>query len=146
MAAYQSVSRRRTRDVDASVDETIIVSCTKTISRSSNGLKKLRLEVVVNLSSQSSDENLEDVGERIVILVPHMRSNRRAIDYLSRMQHKKFQQPEFLGRELDWPPGPRHTLGFERNLEICNLDHPWDEGLASSAQGAEPGNELLKGK
>src|SRR5258707_1749671 len=79
VTTYQAVSWSRSRSAGGRIMLSI-ASETESVSGAAHGVNQFRLEAVVDLPAKSSDENLEHVGEWIMILVPHVRSDRRSID------------------------------------------------------------------
>src|SRR6266516_1600673 len=104
VAPYQIVrrSRSRMRRWIPSRDE--VASIAKAISGAAHGLDQLYRILVVDLSAQTPHQHLEYVREWVVVLVPDVCGNRSAIDDLTVMEHKKFQQREFFRRQLDRSP------------------------------------------
>jgi hypothetical protein len=52
------------------------------ITRASDRVDELRLEPVIDLAAQPAHQHIEDVGERVVIVVPDVSRDRGAIDDL----------------------------------------------------------------
>ena len=82
------------------------------------GVNELGVVAVVDLAAQTAHEHLEDVGERIVILVPDMRGDRGAIHDLVAMTHETFEKRKFLRGQLDVPSGAPDTMAAQVHLEV----------------------------
>src|SRR6266545_5697844 len=92
--AYHSVRRSRSRSRDCVMSG----SRPQPVARAADRRDQFGLEAVVDLGPQAAHEHLEHVGERIVIVVPDVRGDGRAIDYLSLVAREQLEQGEFLGR------------------------------------------------
>src|SRR5207247_7079585 len=96
---YHAVSRSRSR-----ASECISAgSRPEAIARAARRPDQLRLEAVVDLASQPPDEHLEQIRERIMVVVPHVRGNRGAIEHPPLVQHEQLQQGELLRAGGDGP-------------------------------------------
>ncbi len=146
VAAYQTVSRVRTRFTLLSLEATDPGLYAKPITRSSQGLKELRLEVVIDLPAQSPHEHFEHVGERIVVIVPHMRSDRSAIDDMPCVKCETFQKTEFLGGKLDFTSGAFDLLRADVDLEVCNRDNVPNRRCLPARECAKTSDQLAEGE
>src|SRR5689334_11426944 len=88
VAAYQMVRRKRMR-VSGCIGR---CSLAEPISRAAHRVDQPRREAVVDLAAQPPDEYLEHVGERVVVVVPHVRGDGRAIHHLALVLQEKFEQ------------------------------------------------------
>src|SRR3954447_23349815 len=122
VATYQIVSRSRslTRRWSPTRDE--LASVAEAISGSAYRLNQLDGKIVVDLPSQTPDQHFEDVGERIVILIPDVGGDCRAVDDLAGVQHEELQQGELLGGKLDLGAGAPHSLRVEVDLQIGDAE------------------------
>jgi len=89
-------------------------------------------------------EYLEHVGERVVVVVPDVRSDRRAIDDLTPMQHEKFEQREFLGGELDVQAAASDAPRREIHLEVRDVHDGRQERRPSPRECADACDQLAK--
>src|SRR4051812_34420702 len=94
VATYQIVSRRRSRTRRRMPSRDELASVAKAISGAPHRLNQLFGILVVDLATQPSHQHFEDVGERVVVLVPDVRRYRRAIDDLPMMENEEFEQRE----------------------------------------------------
>src|SRR2546429_3930149 len=69
--AYHSVSRTRSRSSDG-----IMSSRAQPIARAADRRDQLRLEAIIDLAAQPANQHLEHIGERIVVVVPHVDRDR----------------------------------------------------------------------
>ena len=120
VATYQIVrrSRSRMRRWIPSRDE--VASIAKTIPGAPHGLDQLDGVLIVDFATEPPHQHLEDVSERVVILVPDVRGDRGPVNDLSMMKHEKLQQGEFFRGQLDRIPGASHALRIEIDLEVGN--------------------------
>src|SRR5690242_16989531 len=78
-----------------------LISDSQSIPRPAQRVDQLHVEVVVDLSAKAPHEDFEDVREGIVVLIPHVRRDRGAIDDLVGVADEKLEQRELFRRELD---------------------------------------------
>ena len=71
-------------------------SCAEPVTGPAQCVNQLDVEPVVDLSAETPDEHLEHVGERIVVVVPHVRGDRRPIDDASAVTHQTLEEREFF--------------------------------------------------
>src|SRR6476660_2378015 len=71
------------------------------ITRTTKSVDQLGLETIVDLPAEATHENFQNVREWIVVLVPHVRSYRRAANHDPVVRREKLEQRELLCRELD---------------------------------------------
>jgi hypothetical protein len=119
-------------------------SITKTVSGASHRLDQLGWVVIVDLAAEAPDENFEDIGKRVVILVPDVRGNRGAIDDLTVMQDKELEEREFFRSQLDWFSTAPHTVPVEINLQVCNAHRLWQRRATTPSERAHPRQQLAK--
>src|SRR5712692_101066 len=112
--AYQSVRSSRSR-----------ASClmggasrAEPVARAAQGRDQLGLEAVVDLPPQSRYEHLQHVHERIVVVVPHVRRDRGAVEQPSLVQHEQLEQGELLRGEGDLPAAAAYLAGGDVHLEV----------------------------
>src|SRR5690349_24101865 len=119
MPTYQPVNRHRTR-VSGSL---ALISGTEPVTGAAQGGDQLRLEAVVDLSPQTPHEHLQQVGEGVVIVVPHVRGDRGAVQHLARVAYEQLEQRELLGAQAQRPPRAAHLPCDEGDLEGRRADH-----------------------
>src|SRR5438105_876816 len=68
VAVYQAVSRRRSA-VSGSAARIVAMLRAETVAGAANGVHELGLEAVVELPPDAAHEHLEDVGERVGVVV-----------------------------------------------------------------------------
>src|SRR3989449_8337523 len=92
---YHAVSRSRRR-----ASECISAgSRPEAIARAARRPDQLRFEAVVDLAPQPPDQHLEQVGKRIMVVVPYVSGEGAAIEHSSLVQHEQLQQGELLDRK-----------------------------------------------
>src|SRR6266566_4197232 len=139
---YHAVSRSRRR-----ASECISAgSRPEAIARAARRPDQLRLEAVVDLAPQPPDQHLEQVGKRIMVVVPHVRSNRGAIEHPPLVQHEQLQQGELLRAERDRPAAALHLAGAEVDLEVGNLMPGRRQGGPAARQRLDARQELPERK
>src|SRR2546423_3730330 len=146
VATYQNVRRRRRRTRRWMPPREESASVTKPVSGACHCLDELGWIVVVDLSPQSPNQHFQHVGEGVVVLIPNVGGDRRAIHYLSLVQDEKLQQREFLGSQLDGLAGTPHPLRIQIDLEVGNAECFRQGSATSSSQRPHPRQQLTEGK
>src|SRR6266496_4421929 len=118
--AYHSVSRSRSRSSDG-----VMNSRAKPVACAADRRDHLRLEAIVDLRPQAADQHIEQVRERIVIVVPDVRGDGGAIDDLPLMAREQLEQREFLRRQSDQTTSARGTPRW-------SSDHSDGEGIRAA--------------
>src|SRR6266487_4212931 len=140
---YHSVRRSRRR----SSGDVIERSWPEAIAGAAQRGDQLRLEAVVDLPAQAADQHLEDVAERVVVVVPDVRRDRGAIDHLSRASREQLEQREFLGRERDGAARPPDFTSREVHLEVGDApDGGCERERAPPGKRVETRDELVEGE
>jgi hypothetical protein len=73
-------------------------------------MEQLRLKIFVDLIPEMGDVDVDDIGRRIEVIVPHLLGNHRAGDDLPRVPHEEFKEGIFFGGELDFYFFPENTM------------------------------------
>src|SRR6202165_5985723 len=121
-------------------------SVTKPVSGASHCLNELRWKFIVDLSPQSSHQNLEHVRERVVVLIPDVSGDCRAIDDLSLVQDKKLEQRKLLCCELYGFAGATHPLRLQIDFQVGNAQRLGEWSAAPSSQRPHAREELTERK
>src|SRR3954462_4266799 len=101
VATYQTVRRNRSLTSRCIPGGDELASLTEAGSGTSHSLDQLVWEICVDLGGQPPDQHFQHAGERSGILIPDVRRDCGAIDDLAVVQHKKLEQRELLGGQLD---------------------------------------------
>src|SRR5262245_46424002 len=95
VAPYQAVSPSRSR---ASGRASLGA---KAVPHPAHGVDQRRLEAVIHLASQPPHQDLEHVGERVMVVVPHVRRDRGPSHDGAGVRDQHLEQCELLRRQLD---------------------------------------------
>src|SRR6266566_2050155 len=137
---YHAVSRSRRR-----ASECISAgSRPEAIARAARRPDQLRLEAVVDLAPQPPDQHLEQVGKRIMVVVPYVSGDGAAIEHPSLVQHEQLQQGELLRAERDRPATTLHLAAAEIDLEVRNPVSGRRQRGPAPREGLEARQELPK--
>src|SRR4051812_3037700 len=145
VATYQMVRRSRSLTSRWMPSRDELASVAKAISGSANRLNQLDWIFVVDFAAEASYQHLENVGERIVVLIPDVRRDRGAIDHLSRVQHEELEQRELLRRQLDLVSGAAHSLSVQIHLEVGDVKGLGQWRATASRQRPHARQEREKG-
>src|SRR3989475_2933839 len=140
--AYQSVRSSRSRASGL----TGRASRAEAVARAAQRRDQLGLEAVVDLAAQSRHEHLQHVDERIVVVVPHVRRDRGAVEQASLVQHEQLEQGELLRGEGDRPAAAAYLAGGDVHLEVRHAIERRRERGAAARQRLEPRQELAEGE
>src|SRR2546428_3245683 len=140
--AYHAVSCSRRR-ASGCISE---ASRAEAVARAAQRRDQLGLEAVVDLAAQSRHEHLEHVDERIVVIVPHVRRDRGAVEQASLVQHEQLEQGELLRGEGDRPAAAAYLAAGDVHLEVRHAIERRRERRAAARQRLEPCNELAEGE
>lgn len=117
------------------------------IAHAAHGLDQARLEILIDLASQTPDRDLDDIGVAVEIHVPHLRGNQRARQHFTVAAHQQFQQAEFLGGQVNALPGPAGAPAQQVQFQI---GHPQQAFLirapATAQDAAHARQQFGKGK
>src|SRR5205807_6756336 len=140
--AYQSVRSSRSR-ASGLMGAT---SRAEAVARAAQRRDQLGLEAVVDLAAQSRHEHLQHVHEGIVVVVPHVRRDRGAIEQASLVQHEQLEQGELLRGERDLPSAAAYLAGGDVHLEVRDAMERRGERRSAARQRLEPRHELPEGE
>src|SRR5439155_5785578 len=143
VARYQAVRPRRRR---ASGCRAIARSVAKAVAGAPQRMDQLRLEGIVDLAAQPPNEHLEHVRERIVIVVPHVRGDRRAVDHLAAMEDEELEQRELFRRQLHRLPAALHAARREIHLQILDRHDARHQRRPPPRECADARDQLAKGE
>jgi len=118
----------------------------ESVAGAANGVDQSRIEVIVDFTSKPPHEHLEHVRERVVVLVPHMRGDRGAVDHDAGMRDEKFQQRELLRREPNGRSLSRHGARREIDAQIRDLMLAGCDRRPAPREGPNARDELPKGE
>ncbi len=76
------------------------------------------LEVVIDLATKPSNQNLQNVGKGIVVFVPDMCRDGGPIDNYVLVGGEEFEQGKLLGCELDRTSSANGPSGREIDLQV----------------------------
>src|SRR5256714_11091777 len=144
VATYQIVSRSRSRIRRWMPSRDDVASVAKAIPGAAYCLDQLDGEFVVDLPAQAAHQNLEHVGEGIVVFVPHMGGDCSAIHDLPVMQNEELEQRKLLGSQLDRFAGAAHSLCFQVDLEIGDTKRFRQRSSAAPGQRSHSRQQLAK--
>src|SRR5262249_8337548 len=114
------------------------------VACAANRVNQLRLEIVVDLSTKSSYQDLQDVRKRVVIVVPDMSGDRRAIDHLPLVPSEKLEQSKFFRGQSDLSLRTLHLAGLQIDSESRDLNALGSERRLATRQRANPCEELAE--
>src|SRR6266699_4027355 len=105
------------RSLSRSSDSISRASCAETVPRPAVRRDQLGLEAVVHLAPQPPHQNLEDVRERVMVVVPHVRRDRRPVEHLPLVPDEQLEQSELLRGERKGATAAAHVATGEVHLQ-----------------------------
>lgn len=107
---------------------------------------QLRIEFIVDFPSETTNQNLENVREGIMILVPHMGGDCRTIDYDVLVRREELEERKLLCRQLDVLPSATDTPPGQINLEVGNFDAARRQCGSATAKCADSREQFAERK
>src|SRR6266852_2778455 len=101
-------------------------------------------EPCVDLGSQSPDIYIDDVGERVEVLVPYVLRDLFTIHDAVLIEHQELEQSILFGSDTDGLAGPADHVIRRVQREIRNLDRFRTDLSNTPGQSAEPRQEFLE--
>src|SRR5213078_3136660 len=138
--AYHAVSWRRSRARGCITG----LSSSEPVTRAAQRGDQLGLEPIVDLSTQPPDQDVQEVGEGIVVVVPHMCGDGSAVEHLARPAEEQLQQGELFRAEIERAAAAAHPARREIHLEVGHAHERGRERRAAPRQCLETGNELAE--
>ena len=93
----------------------------------------------VDLVAEIIHVDIDDIGECVEVLVPHMFRNHGTGQHPSRMAHQIFEQGIFLQGEIDPLAASGHFTRGRVQCQIVDLEDAGTLGGAAAKQGANSG-------
>lgn len=79
-----------------------------------------RLEILVYLPSQIVDIDIDEIGTRVKMRVPHILLNLGSTHHAARILHQVLQQRKLLGGKMDWDAVSCALVLMGNQLQTCN--------------------------
>src|SRR5215469_7816642 len=128
-------------------DVRVLARSTETVPDAANGMDQRIGLLVVNLATQPSNIDVDDIGRRIEMKVPHVLQQHGAGYDAAFIAHQIFQQLEFLGKKFDAPAAPAGGPRDQVDREVAHAqDGLLRDGVAAPAERLETGQQLNEGK
>src|SRR5258708_27559261 len=86
-------------------------SGTEDIAHAADGVQQLLLERAVDLLAQPADQDVDDVGLRVEVVLPDVRQDHRLRDHPAGAAHQVLEEGELSWTEIDGCPPARHAPG-----------------------------------
>ena len=113
-ATRRKLSERRVHGVHA---------LAQPVAHAAHGADELHRVRVVHLRAQVAHVDIDDVGQPLEALVPHVLDDHRAREHAPGIGRQVLQQRVLLGGELDAPAGASHLLREPVDLEVRHPQH-----------------------
>ena len=149
--AYHAVRRQRSRssdceNVERRVSRALKRLCAEPVTRAAQRVDQFDVEAIVDFAPQPANEDLEHVCERIVVLVPDVRSDRSAIDDLLAMANEELEQRKLFRRQLDLSTAATNAMRSKIDLEIGDCRDFGQRSWSTSRKRIQTRDELAEGE
>src|ERR1035441_8290521 len=104
-------------------------------------LDQLLLEAVVDFAPQVADIDVHDIGEAVVVHIPHMLHDHGAAQRTAAVAHQVFENAELFGRQVYGLGAAQNFAADAVEREIGDLQF-LGRGLAAAQQGAYAGQQF----
>src|SRR5689334_5658063 len=88
------------------------------IPYAANRVEQLGFERAVDLLAQAADEDVDDVGLRVEVVLPHVRQDHRFRDDDAGMAHQVLEEGELARTQVDRLAGARHLARQQIEHEV----------------------------
>src|SRR5215470_15327478 len=118
IVTYNSVNRERTL-----FSISVFLFGRQYVPRAAPGVNQMTAEPFVNLLSQATHVNINDVRHRIKVFVPHMLGDLFATEQSFPMKREIFEQRVLFGRQVNPPSGANRSMVGGVQNQIGDLQH-----------------------
>src|SRR5262249_54096371 len=96
--------------------------------------------VTVDLTADASDIDVDDVGRRVKMQIPHMLQQQRPRHDLTLVANQKLENLKFPRQQVDVLTAAAHCPRYEVKRKIADAQHRFfDDGGAATSQGLHAG-------
>src|SRR5271157_4075085 len=138
-ATYQSV--RRNRKLLIIVELQVRA---QNVAFAAAGVNQAAAEARVELGAQALDVDVDDIRERIEVLVPDVLADLLAAHHTVLVEHQELNESVFLGGEAHGFPGARGGVAGGVQGEVGDLEHLGAQAGGPPQQGAQAGQQFLE--
>src|SRR6478672_1879500 len=108
--------------------------------------QRVRLSCI-DLAAHAADINVDDVGHRIEMQIPHMLQQHRARHDPALVAHEIFEHLELPRQEVDLSAPAAHAAGKQVDLEITDAQHHlFDDARAATSKRLDASQHFRKGE
>src|SRR5205085_12241462 len=101
-------SRAVSRPTRSVIEARISIALAEPVARAAHRVQDRPLEPLLQLAPQAADMDVDDVGPRIEMIVPHLLEQHRPGHHPPLVAGEIFEQPVFPRLQIDLPPRPLH--------------------------------------
>src|SRR6516164_2051054 len=128
-------------------DLSVLARSTEAIPDAADGMNERIRLLIVYLAPNPPDIDVDDVGGRIEMKVPNMLKQHGARHDPALVADQIFEQLEFPGKQLDFPPAPARGPRHEIDIEIADAQHRLpDHGGAATSERLDARQQFREGK
>src|SRR5206468_2744010 len=119
---------------------------TEPVARSAYRLERAASKRLVDLPSQVSDVDVDDVRAVLVGEVPGVFQQVQSREDLAGPPHERLEQRELLRRQADLLVSPPHLAGRRVEPKVAGLEHVRPLRVAAAGERTEAGEQLGEGE
>src|SRR6516164_6402375 len=124
-----------------------IAVSTEAVPHAANCLDKWVHLRAVNLATNAPHINVDDVGCRIEMKVPHMLQQHRPGNDPAFVADQIFEKLELSAQQFDLPPAPGRSPQHEIQFEVTDAQHGFSHhGAAATSQGFHTRQQFREGE
>src|SRR5450432_2594843 len=128
-------------------DRSVSARSTDTEPDAADGMDERIVLAVVDLAAHAADIDVDDVGGRIEMEIPHVLQQHGAGDDLALVANQIFEHLEFPRQQLDVAAAAAHRARHQVHLEIADPQHRFlHDGGAAPAERLHASQQFREGK
>src|SRR5712691_1268667 len=113
------------------------------ITDAAHGLNELLRPLIIDLTAQVPDIDIDDIGQTVVIHIPYMFDDHGTAERPALIAHHVFEDAKFFGRQLDWLAAASYFAANAIQRKVGNLQ-ALGSRLAAAQQRTNAGEQLYK--
>src|ERR1700719_2681744 len=119
-------------------DRKVLARSTEAEPHAAHGMDKGIGLLIVDLASDASDIDVDDIGGRVKMEIPYVLQQHRPRDNPTLIAHQVLENLKFARQQRDLPTPAAHRSRDEIQLEIAGVQQRFlDDGGAAPSQGLD---------
>src|SRR5215472_7262265 len=119
-------------------DRRVLLRSTEAKSDAADGMDQRIVLTAVDFSANAADINIDDVGRRIEMQIPHMLQKHGARDHLTGVSRQIRQEAKLSRQQFDFSTATTRHSSEQIDLQIADTQHRFlDDGGAATGEGID---------